>query len=140
MYLNCKILKVRINRTLIRLQRSAHPSTFNATKVNRYLLDLGGIFDEVQRSDFFWSRYLSMNYYFAIAICAICFLCGKFGWAEQKCSILSFFFRAGLYSTDVFMIICSASMFTSSYFGTLVICFFVCGKLHETVSKLIILI
>lgn len=78
LYLNCKILEERIIHTSRRLHRFSFGNRFNSSKVDRYLHDLATIFDEVQRSNFFWSKYLGMNYFIAIAICCIVFLCSKF--------------------------------------------------------------
>ena len=81
-----------------------------------------------------WRWTTIMGFLFAASVSCVVSLALLY----KKFSILSFTISSwpGLYSSDVFMIICSASMFISSFFGTLVVCFFVCGKLHETVSKL----
>lgn len=146
LYLNCKILEERFAVIFRRLQRVALHSKSDSSKVNRYLLDLGTIIDEIQRCDFFWSKYLAMNYYFAIFTCCICFLCGKFRkckleLANKQFLIFSSLFAISswkaLYSDDTFMILCSTFNAISDYIATLVIAFFACGKLSYAVSILL---
>lgn len=63
LYLTCRTLEERLERTTFKLKHLLDNSELNflskltSTKIDRYLHDFGTIVDEIQRCNFFWSRY-----------------------------------------------------------------------------------
>lgn len=147
LYLNCRLLEERIVRTTRRLQGLVIRPDLDSSRLRRYLADLGTIFDEVQRCNFFWCQVLAMNYFIALLACSICFLCGKL---FRTCFLFIFYLSnqifdnghlnlfpsfSGLYSDDVFMILSSGITFVLTYMSCLLLSFYICGRLHTTVSR-----
>lgn len=132
-------------RTTQRLKHFSSDSRFDRFKIDRYLADFGSIVDDIHRCDFFFSKYLTLNYHIAVFILLLVLLCGE-------CLVESTFpfdcirlvaetnllypVQVALNSEDVILTISTAVLFVMTY-STLVICFFVCGNLYSTVSELL---
>ena len=76
-YLNCRILTERFVQIRLKLEKLANCKQVKASKIDKCLHDYSTIIDELQRSDFFWSKYLAFNYHLGVAICSSMFLCGE---------------------------------------------------------------
>lgn len=77
LYLNCRILIERFDQMRLKIEKLANGRKFRQSKIDKCLSDYATIIDEVQRCNFFFSKYLAFNYHLAIAICSSLFLCGK---------------------------------------------------------------
>ena len=76
-YLVCKILRERFNHITEKLKKFNHWQKLNSRKVDKHIHDFNQLIDELQRSNFFWSKFLSFGYHIGLAICSILFLCGE---------------------------------------------------------------
>ena len=84
MFLTCRLLKQRLLRITAKLKRLSGEWQFNPSKVDRYVHHFGILVDEIQRCNFFWAKYLTLNYHISIFILSISLLCGEFAtWMIQ---------------------------------------------------------
>ena len=75
LYLVCKILRERydiISSDLNRLVRKK----IDLHKLKALLNDFNLVVDDLQRCDYFWSKFIFWNYHMAVVICSILFLFG----------------------------------------------------------------
>lgn len=79
LYLNCKILGERFTHVIKQLEKFTNGRRrIDTARIDRHLQEFGILIDELHKCNFFWSKIMLVNYYFALAICTIELLVGKY--------------------------------------------------------------
>lgn len=91
LYLNSKILGERFTTVIKKLEREriqkfTGTRRIDMSKIDKYLHQFNILVDELNRSNFFWSQIIAINYYVSLTICSIEFLVGMYR-QEISCQI-----------------------------------------------------
>lgn len=78
LYLNCKILRDRFTLVTEELEQFTYMQGVESSKVDKCLHDFNRLIDELHRSNFFWSRFVSFSYHIGLALCSILLLVGLY--------------------------------------------------------------